>query len=67
MVLVMHYRNVEFDLPEFNTKDVTVQGSLKIGLTFCSNSLSTAKKCSRPIVLVEGNISTKFDDESSNS
>jgi hypothetical protein len=37
---------MKFDLPEFNAKIVTVcrRGILKIGLTFWSNLLSTAKK-----------------------
>jgi hypothetical protein len=34
LVLVRRYRNFEFDLPEFNTKNVTVGGILKIGVTF---------------------------------
>jgi hypothetical protein len=67
LVLVRRYRNVEFDLPEFNTKNVTVGGILKIGVTFWSNSAFYGEKtCNPPTVLVEGNIPTKFGDETSN-
>jgi hypothetical protein len=40
LVLIRRYRNVEFDLPEFNTKNVMVGDILKhFGVT----ALSTAK------------------------
>jgi hypothetical protein len=56
---------MKFDLPEFNAKIVTVcrRGILKIGLTFWSNLLSTAKKCSPPIVLAERNNAYRFGDK----
>jgi hypothetical protein len=44
LVLVRRYRNVEFDLPESNTKNVTVGGILKIGVTFWSNSAFYGEK-----------------------
>jgi hypothetical protein len=44
LVLVRRYRNVEFDLPETNTKNVTVGGILKIGVTFWSNSAFYGEK-----------------------
>jgi hypothetical protein len=40
----MRYRNVEFDLPETNTKSVSVGGILKIGVTFWSNSAFYGEK-----------------------
>jgi hypothetical protein len=44
LVLVRRYRNVEFDLPETNTKNVSVRGILKIGVTFRRNSAFNGKK-----------------------
>jgi hypothetical protein len=38
LVLVKRCRNVEFDLPKTKTKNFTVGGILKIGVTFRSNS-----------------------------
>jgi hypothetical protein len=38
LVLVRRYRNIELDVPQSNTKRVTIGGILKIGVTFCSNS-----------------------------
>jgi hypothetical protein len=44
LVLVGRYRNVAFDLPESNTKNDTVEGILKIGVTFWSNSAFYGEK-----------------------
>jgi hypothetical protein len=59
---------MKFDLPEFSAKIVTVcrRGILKIGLTFWSNLLSTAKKmqsAESPIVLAERNNAYRFGDK----
>jgi hypothetical protein len=48
LVLVRRYRNVEFDLPETNTKNVTVGGILKIGVTFWINSAFYGEKLATP-------------------
>jgi hypothetical protein len=44
LVLVWRNRNDEFHLPEFNTKNVTVGGILKIGVIFWSNSTFQGEK-----------------------
>lgn len=59
------YRNVNFDLPEFNAENVTVGGILKLGVTFGNDSFSFGKIIAVVDCPLKRNTPIKFGDENS--